>query len=300
MGHGQLPEAGPGDSSEHWAPGRAAARHPRQCSFLDDRTCPLLVSPKHRRSPPSATHRRQVTGAQLKRTSAKYVPQAIRPMVMRSGDPQVFIAGSYQPTGAVTRKSIDLRALTPHGTESFPDCIARYLALALTGRWMRLLKDGTTVIASKSAALAERLPVPLAPLAEQRRIVARVDALFAEIAEGEAALAAARKGLDTFRRALLKAAVTGELTQGLAREPGYRNRAATFSRASARTCRSTREVPAVRCRPDPDTSGPSDLPESWAWARLRRAWQAIGTGSNATPRQVMTWQRRRTLALQLT
>jgi type I restriction enzyme S subunit len=59
----------------------------------------------------------------------------------------------------------------------------------------------------------ELLPVPLAPLAEQRRIVARVDALFAEIAEGEAALAEARKGLDIFRRALLKAAVTGELTK---------------------------------------------------------------------------------------
>ena len=59
----------------------------------------------------------------------------------------------------------------------------------------------------------ERIPIPLAPLAEQQRIVARVDALFAEIAEGEAALEAARKGIDTFRRALLKAAVTGELTK---------------------------------------------------------------------------------------
>jgi len=59
----------------------------------------------------------------------------------------------------------------------------------------------------------EQIVFPLAPLAEQRRIVARVDALFAEIAEGEAALAAARKGLDTFRRALLKAAVSGELTK---------------------------------------------------------------------------------------
>jgi type I restriction enzyme S subunit len=59
----------------------------------------------------------------------------------------------------------------------------------------------------------EKLPVPLAPLAEQESIVARVDALFAHIAEGEAALAAARKGLDAFRRALLKAAVTGDLTR---------------------------------------------------------------------------------------
>ena len=56
-----------------------------------------------------------------------------------------------------------------------------------------------------------RLPVP--PLPEQRRIVARIDELFAEIAEGEAELQRARHGLDTWRRALLKAAVTGELTR---------------------------------------------------------------------------------------
>ena len=54
---------------------------------------------------------------------------------------------------------------------------------------------------------------PLAPIAEQRRIVARIGELFAEIEAGEAALNEARKGLDTFRRALLKAAVTGELTK---------------------------------------------------------------------------------------
>lgn len=58
-----------------------------------------------------------------------------------------------------------------------------------------------------------KLVVPVAPLNEQRRIVARIEALLAEIAEGEAALAEARKGLDVFRRALLKAAVTGELTK---------------------------------------------------------------------------------------
>ena len=55
--------------------------------------------------------------------------------------------------------------------------------------------------------------IPIAPLPEQRRIVARIDELFAEIAEGEAALQRARQGLDTWRRALLKAAVTGELTR---------------------------------------------------------------------------------------
>ena len=53
----------------------------------------------------------------------------------------------------------------------------------------------------------------LPPLAEQRRIVARIDELFTEIADGETALTRARDDLDTWRRALLKAAVTGELTR---------------------------------------------------------------------------------------
>jgi type I restriction enzyme S subunit len=56
-------------------------------------------------------------------------------------------------------------------------------------------------------------PISVAPLPEQRRIVARIDELFAEIAEGEAALKRARQGLDTWRHALLKAAVPGELTR---------------------------------------------------------------------------------------
>lgn len=53
----------------------------------------------------------------------------------------------------------------------------------------------------------------LPPLPEQRRIVAKIDELFFEIAEGEESLADARTGLEVFRRSLLKAAVTGELTR---------------------------------------------------------------------------------------
>jgi type I restriction enzyme S subunit len=71
---------------------------------------------------------------------------------------------------------------------------------------------GTTRLKLTQADLL-KLPVPIAPTEEQRRIVARTDELFAEIAEGEAALERARRDLDTWRRALLKAAVTGELTR---------------------------------------------------------------------------------------
>lgn len=55
-------------------------------------------------------------------------------------------------------------------------------------------------------------PVPVPPLETQVRVAARIDELFAEIDDGEAALARARDDLATWRKALLKAAVTGELT----------------------------------------------------------------------------------------
>jgi type I restriction enzyme S subunit len=104
-------------------------------------------------------------------------------------------------------------------------CIWRNNRQLIEPRWLmnaiNSLQCRRAIMADASGTTRQRvsggklknISVPVPPLAEQRRIVTRVDALFAEIAEGEAALAESRKGLDTFRRALLKAAVTGELTK---------------------------------------------------------------------------------------
>lgn len=46
----------------------------------------------------------------------------------------------------------------------------------------------------------------------QKRIVARIDKLFTELDDGEAALERARDDLEAYRKSHLKAAVTGELT----------------------------------------------------------------------------------------
>ena len=54
--------------------------------------------------------------------------------------------------------------------------------------------------------------VPLPPMNTQELVVARIDELFAELDDGEAALERARGDLGTWRKTLLKAAVTGELT----------------------------------------------------------------------------------------
>jgi type I restriction enzyme S subunit len=55
--------------------------------------------------------------------------------------------------------------------------------------------------------------IPIAPLPEQRRIVARIEELFSHLAAGVAALRHAKAQLQRYRQSVLAAAVTGELTK---------------------------------------------------------------------------------------
>jgi type I restriction enzyme S subunit len=201
-------------------------------------------------------------------------------------------------TGTIGRALIydgSIRELTvdSHVTIVRPSSIEpEYLGyLVETSRVQRLVVDGhvgSTNQQELPRSFVEELLVPLAPLAEQRRIVARVDALFAEIAEGEAALDAARKGLDTFRRALLKAAVTGELTKDwretnpvtetgddlLARikaERAAKGQSKGRGKRTADTHRST-------------TAALPELPEGWAWGTLGEIADSVRNGTSAAPR----------------
>ena len=123
-------------------------------------------------------------------------------------------------------------------------------------------------------------PISVAPLAEQRRIVARIDELFAEIAEGEAALQRARQGLDTWRRALLKAAVTGELTRDW-RDANRPAETGADLLARIRAERGSWGQKVLRGRRG-ITSAPLDasalplLPEGWVWAQLGDLGEIVG------------------------
>jgi type I restriction enzyme, S subunit len=231
-------------------------------AFWSNGTVPW-VSPKDMKVAVIGETEDKVTSAAVEGSSAKYVPEGSVLMVMRSG----ILKHSFPVaiTDRIVTLNQDLRALTPHVGIS-PNYIARYLALAANRVLEECSKDGTTVDSIEVAAL-ERLRVPLAPLAEQRRIVARVDALFAETAEGEAALAAARKGLDTFRHALLKAAVTGELTKDWrAENPVIESGRDLLVRiAKGRPTKGQRRRK-ISTQPFDISLHPA-LPQGWAWAR---------------------------------
>ncbi|WP_236766953.1 restriction endonuclease subunit S [Agrobacterium tumefaciens] len=115
------------------------------------------------------------------------------------------------------------------------------------------------------------LPIPFCTPENIQQICHEVDRLMAEVENGEAALEDARKGLETFRRALLKSAVTGELTREwrennqpnetghdlLARIKGERD--ATSSKGRSKRAAASQPL---------DTSELPELPEGWAWARI--------------------------------
>jgi len=116
--------------------------------------------------------------------------------------------------------------------------------------------------------------IPIAPLEEQHRIVARINELFAEIAEGEAALERARSGLETWRRALLKAAITGELTREF-RESSKLSETGTKLLARTRAERKGHASKSVRSSKVPfeplDISLLPELPPHWAWCTVAEA-----------------------------
>lgn len=125
---------------------------------------------------------------------------------------------------------------------------------------------------------------PIAPINEQRRIATRIDELFTEIADGETALVLARDDLDTWRRALLKAAVTGELT----RDWRERNRSNTSgadvvgisaelkARFGVRSNRRQREIE----QDNTDLDSLPEILEGWTWAKLADFARASSYGTS--------------------
>lgn len=93
---------------------------------------------------------------------------------------------------------------------------ARYVELTFRDSRMRAQLTKTAhEVARKTLNLEDvrAARIPLAPLNEQRRIVAKIEELFSDLDAGVAALERAKANLKRYRAAVLKAAVEGRLTE---------------------------------------------------------------------------------------
>lgn len=118
-----------------------------------------------------------------------------------------------------------------------------------------------------------QLPVPLAPLSEQRRIVAEIEKQFTRLEAGLAALRRVQANLKRYRAAVLKAACEGRLVRteaDLARKEGraYESADQLLARILAErrekwTGRGEYREPAA-----PDTTNLPPVPAGWTWSIL--------------------------------
>ena len=155
------------------------------------------------------------------------------------------------------------------------------------------LASGTTFL-ELSGAKAAQIPLPVAPSAEQTRIVKKLEELLSELDAGVAELKAAQKKLAQYRQSLLKAAVEGVLTAEwrAARKVGAGDTAPETSAAllarilSERRARWEAKQLAKFAKqgksppkdwqqkyPEPkkpDTRDLPELPEGWGWATIEQ------------------------------
>ena len=155
-----------------------------------------------------------------------------------------------------------------------------------------LLHRGQFVDFAMSKSSGDRPPVKfdgiaayefaLPPLAEQQRIVEKIETLFAELDKGEEALREVQKLLARYRQSVLKAAVTGTLTadwraaNGPAQESG--------KDLLARILKTRRETWQGRGQykepVEPNTDGLPGLPDGWSWASLDQLISRVEAGKN--------------------
>jgi type I restriction enzyme S subunit len=117
----------------------------------------------------------------------------------------------------------------------------------------------------------------LPPLNEQRRIVEKIETLFARLDKGEEALREVQKLLARYRQSVLKAAVTGELTADWRAENAHRlEHGRDLLARILKTRRETWQGRGKYKEPAPlKTKGLPQLPESWAWVRVDTAGDVL-------------------------
>lgn len=176
----------------------------------------------------------------------------------------------------------------PCATDVVPEFLRHYFSMEALRSYLALNASGVggSLMRVKAATLAS-YPVPVPPLDTQRRIVARIDELFSELDDGEAALARARADLETYRKSLLKAAVTGELTADWrAANPPAETGEQLLQRILADRKARWEADEAVKGRTyklpaGPDLTHCPDLPNGWTWCSLDQLCYHVTSGSRA-------------------
>lgn len=148
----------------------------------------------------------------------------------------------------------------------------QFILLFLESNFDILKRFGQGVIPGISRGDVLNMQFPLPPLPEQRRIVARVDALMKEIDELEQtekeleAIKAAFPG--DMKASLLQAAMEGKLTEQKAEDGDARGLLLAIREEKEKLVKEKKIKKEKPLTPITDEEIPFDIPENWVWCRL--------------------------------
>ena len=150
-----------------------------------------------------------------------------------------------------------------------PEFIRHYLLASKD--YAESLASGTTFLELSGSRMAE-VELPVAPTNEQKRIVARLDALQSRSRAAREALAEVPALLDTFRQSVLAAAFRGDLTaEWRAENPGAEPASKLLERIRAERKKRWELVNPKKKYAEPERVDDSELPElpdGWNWVSI--------------------------------
>jgi len=130
-----------------------------------------------------------------------------------------------------------------------------------------LLGTGSTFSAISKSQISN-LQIPLPPLPEQHRVVAKIEELFTRLDAGVAALTKAKALLKRYRQSVLKAAVEGKLTEEWRKEHAGEIEPASVLLERIQAERKQRLGKSYKPPRPIDTSNLPELPEGWEYGTL--------------------------------
>ncbi len=126
---------------------------------------------------------------------------------------------------------------------------------------------GSTFSAISKSQISN-LQIPIPPLPEQRRIVAKIEELFTRLDAGVEALKKIKTQLKRYRQAVLKYAFEGKLTQQWREAHKEELEPASVLLERIKEQRKKEAKGKFKELPPVDTSELPELPEGWLWTRL--------------------------------
>lgn len=153
--------------------------------------------------------------------------------------------------------------------------------------YMESLGSGSTNQTELSAGIVKALLFPLPPIAEQKRIVAKIEALLPYIDRYEQAWSRLEQFNNRFpedmKKSLLQYAIQGKLVE---QRPEEGTAEELFAQIQQEKQRLIAEKKIKKEKPLPeitDDEKPFDIPENWKWVRLRDIIVVLGDGIHGTP-----------------